>query len=414
MTAIEAVEYENQDSWAVIPITEPAIRFCATGFMRNRGLLYQGCAWAGLLLLLFPIFGLAQANPRNFDDTVASATAAREQGDIPRAIELYRQAVQLNNVWPDGWWFLGLLQYGSDQYTAARDAFSRYIELTPEAGPAWALRGLCEFETGQYDQSLNDLQHGLSLGAANQPRNEKILRYHEALLLTRKGNFEGALQRYALLSRGGESNPELLIGIGLAGLRTPLLPRDLKADKQDIYAAAGNAAFLFWSRDRKGAQREFENLFQRFPAAVNAHYFYGYLLFPMDADEAIVEFRRELEVAPTNAPAQTMVAWDALIRNDYPEALKYSEKAVEEDPTLPVAQLVVGRALVETGDVKGGIEHLEKELQLEPGNLETHLALAKAYSKSGRAEDARHERLLCLQLAQSGPALGGTPQSARP
>jgi tetratricopeptide (TPR) repeat protein len=387
--------------------------------MRHREFIHQICSLTGLMLFVLlpaflPVRGLAQEAPANFDDLATQAAAARDQGDIQHALELYRQAVKLNEKWGDGWWFLGSLHYAADEYTAARDSLTHFIELTPDAGPAFALRGLCEFEIGDYEQSLNDIQHGLSLGAANQPRNEKILRYHEALLLAHKGSFEGALQRYAMLSRGGVSNPELLVGIGLAGLRTPLLPKELKADKEDLYAATGNAAFLFWSGDRKGSQREFENLFQSFPTAVNAHYFYGYLLFPMDADAAIVEFRRELEVAPTNAAAQTMVAWDALIRNDYREALTYSEKAVAEDPTLPVAQLVVGRALVETGDVKGGIEHLEKELQLEPGNLETHLALAKAYSKSGRADDARRERLLCLQLAQSGPAMGGTPQSARP
>jgi len=286
------------------------------------------------------------------------------------------------------------------------------------SGPALALRGLCEFEIGEDEQSLNDIQHGISLGAANQPRNEKILRYHEALLLAHKGNFEGALQRYAALSRAesatGTSNPELLLSIGLAGLRTPLMPKELKADKQDLYVAAGNGAFLFWTKDRKGAERAFQNLFQHFPTAANAHYFYGYLLFPMDPDDAIVEFKRELEIAPANAPAQTMVAWDALIRNDYAEALAYSQKAVTQDAALPMAQLVLGRALVETGDVQSGIEHLEKELQMEPGNFEAHLALAKAYSKSGRSQEARRERELCLQMAQSGPSLGGTPQSARP
>ena len=109
-----------------------------------------------------------------------------------------------------------------------------------------------------------------------------------------------------------------------------------------------------------------------------------------------------------------MVAWDALIRNDFPTALAYSQKAVALDPKLPVAQLALGRALVETGDVKNGIEHLEKELQVEPDNFEAHLALAKAYSKSGRAADARRERLYCLQVAQNNPTQGGTPASARP
>ena len=397
----------------------------ASDYMRQRGFIHSCDRLAGLsisvfvfIMIVLPLIGFAQTSSDSFDEVSAQAAAAREQGDVQHAIELYRQGLRLNAKWADGWWFLGSLHYGADEYTAARDALTHFVELTPNAGPALALRGLCEFEIGDYDQSLNDIQHGISLGAANQPRNEKILRYHEALLLTHMGNFEAALQRYAALSRaesaGGSSNPELLLGIGLAGLRTPVMPKELKADKRDLYLAAGNGAFRFWTNDRKGAEQAFQNLFQHFPTAANAHYFYGYLLFPMDPDDAIVEFKRELEIAPSNAPAQTMVAWDALIRNDYAEALTYSQKAVAQDAALPMAQLVLGRALVETGDVQSGIEHLEKELQMEPGNFEAHLALAKAYSKSGRSQQARRERELCLQMAQSGPSLGGTPQSARP
>ena len=385
------------------------------GFMRQRGIIHHNCALRGLFLfcVLLPVSVWAQTSLASFDEVAVQASAAREQGDISHALELYRQGVHLNPKWPDGWWFLGSLHYGANEYTAGRDALSHYLELTPEAGPALALRGLCEFEIGDYEQSLKDIEHGISLGAASQPRNEKILRFHEAILLAHRGDFEFALQRYGALAREKELSPELLVGAGLAGLRSPILPKELNADKAGLFMAVGKAAFLFWSGDHKGAQLEFQTVFQRFPTAVNVHYFYGYLLFPMDPDEAAVEFRKELEISPANAPAQTMVAWDALIQNDFPRALTYSEKAVAEDPTLPVAQLVLGRALVETGDVKGGIEHLEKELQLEPGNFETHLALAKAYSKSGRAEDARRERLYCLQVAASSPAQGGMPQSAR-
>jgi predicted Zn-dependent protease len=96
-----------------------------------------------------------------------------------------------------------------------------------------------------------------------------------------------------------------------------------------------------------------------------------------------------------------MLAWIPLMQNDGAEALPHARKAVAEDPSLSSAQLVLGRALTETGDTKDGIEYLEKTVQLQPDNLEVHLALAKAYSKSGRKEDARRERLLCLEMTKN-------------
>jgi tetratricopeptide (TPR) repeat protein len=385
-------------------INKVGINFSPRDFMTFGELIRPSCALAGLILLfLLPMCAVAQANPPGFDQIAQKAAAARERDDVPQAIELYSQALQLQPGWSDGWWFLGSLEYQAEAYSAGRDALTHYLDLVPDAGPAWALRGLCEFETQDYTKSLTDIQQGLSLGAGKEAGAEKILRYHEALLLTRRGNFEGALQLYRPLTRGKIPNPELLVGIGLAGLRIPLLPGDLSAEQRDLHMAAGHAAFLFMSGDEKAAQPEFGKLFQRFPTAENAHYLYGSLLSPTDPDQALTEFKRELEISPSNAAAQLMVAWDSLTRNDSATALAYAKKVVAEEPTLPMARLVLGRSLVETGDVTGGTELLEKELQLEPDSLEIHFALARAYSKSGRKEDARRERRLCLRIEHNAP-----------
>jgi len=364
------------------------------------GLFYTALLPAILVNVVFPPTASAQ-EPSGFDELVSQASAAREQNNLPQAIDLYKQAVALNPKWPDGWWFLGSLQYATDAYAPARDALTHYIEINPNAGPAIALRGLCEFETGEYVQSLQDIQRGLALGAANRPRNAGILQYHEALLLTRNGKFGDALQEYGLLSKTSASNPDLFEGVGLAGLRTALLPKEVEASRHELFVMAGDAAFHFMAGDEKAAQQKFQDLFQRFPTAANTHYLYGYLLFPKDPDQAVTEFKRELEIAPSNAAASLMLAWNSLIRNNPSEALVYAQKVVAEEPAFPGAQLVLGRSLVETGDAQAGLAHLGKALQLEPQNLEAHIALAKAYSELGRKQDARRERLLCLELTKN-------------
>jgi predicted Zn-dependent protease len=351
-------------------------------------------------LLLFPILSPAQA-PQTFDDLSAAATTAREQNDLPRAITLYARAVKLKPDWPDGWWFLGLLQYGANNFADARDAISHYIELTPHAAPALALRGLCEFETTDYPQSLQDIQLALSLGAANKTRNEQILRYHEALLLTRTSRFEQALAAYAYFAKTGIDDPDMLVGLGLAGLRTPLLPKEAAASQRDLYSAAGKAAFHFLAGDEVVARQDFQLMFQAFPSTPTAHYLYGYLLFAKDPDAAAEEFRKELAVAPANASANAMLAWTFLMQNNASGALPYARRAAAEEPSRASTQLVLGRSLSETGELNLGIEHLENALQLEPENLEVHLALVRAYSGSGRKEAARRERLQCLQMTRA-------------
>jgi tetratricopeptide (TPR) repeat protein len=381
------------------------------GFCRkkeSRALLSsksRTCRFSLTLITLYGLVFLPRALGQNAldaqNDLIQQASAAQAQNDIPRAIELYSQIVVQNPKWPDGWWFLGSLQYGTGAYLPARDALSHYIEMVPDAGPAMALRGLCEFETGEYSQALADIQHGISLGAANQPRNEQILRYHEALLLTRLGNYAAALKTYGFFAKNGVTNPELFTAIGLAGLRIPLLPKDVSSEQQELVSAAGDAAYRFMAGDENAAEQSFQNLFQRFPKASNVHFLYGYLLFANDPDAALAEFQQELQIAPSNADADVMAAWALLLRSRAADALPHAQQAVGENPSLPSAQLVLGRSLMETGDLKDALDHLEKALQMEPDNLETHLALAKAYSKYGRKEDARRERLFCLQ-ATSG------------
>lgn len=338
----------------------------------------------------------------------AAAAAARDQHDIPRAIELYRQAVQLDPKWPDGWWFLGVLQYGLNAYGPASDALTHFIGLTPEAGPAYAIRGLCEFETANYDQSLNDIQRALTQGAANQTRNTGILRYHQVLLLNHAGRFEEALTASAEFSKG-EASPEIVQAVGEAGLRVPLLPQEVPEASRGLYMAAGNAALTFMSGDASKAQQAFAALFQHFPHTPNAHYLYGYLLFGKDPDGAIAEFKSELAVAPSNAAAEAMLGWAEMIQEDYPEALIHGGNAVALAPQSTTGQLVLGRALVETGDLKQGVAHLQEALNAEPGNLEIHLALVRAYSKSGLREDAQRERQQCLLITRESESHAAQP-----
>ena len=129
------------------------------------------------VLVQAPSLMAAQAAPASFADVSASAAAARDSGDAPRAIQLYHEAVELNPQWAPGWWNLGILQYGSNAYAPAADALTHYLSLTPNAGPAFALRGQCEFEQGQFPESLSDLQQAVALVAtgteasARQPEN---------------------------------------------------------------------------------------------------------------------------------------------------------------------------------------------------------------------------------------------------
>lgn len=363
----------------------PAFRFCIS-----------------VLFFLASIGGqnlIPQEPSAEFADIAARAAAARDQQNLPLAIQLYSQAEQINPSWQEGWWYLGVLQYSSNQYSGAIDAFSHLLQLAPTAVPAMALRGLCEFETGAYDVALRDLDEAVAHGAANEPRNEQIIRFHLALLLAHASRFEDALAQYTALARLHAEAPDLFVAIGLAGTRSTAFPVDVPGTDRAFYESAGHAGYVFLSGEDEEADRLFAALFAQYPARLGLHFYYGYLLFPHDPSMAGDQFREELAIKPTSE-TQALLALTLIYEGQFAEAVQPAQAAYDADPNLQIAQVALGRALAETGDMKRGTELLIAAVQRDPNDLEAHLGLASIYSQSGNREEEARERKICRDLAK--------------
>ena len=393
------------------PISENIIEG-ASNSRHNRAELRSrlGSAWSCVRLLVLACVGvgllalenasLAQQGAASFEDLAGRAAAARDGGNLPLAIDLYGQAEQVKPDWAEGWFYLGMLQYSANAYPAAIDAFNHLLALQPGVPPGMALRGLCEFETGAYDDALRDLEQAVAKGAANEPRNEQILRFHLAELLTRNSRFQDALAQYQFFAAKNILDEDVLVGLGLAGMRTPLLTKDVAAGDRELYKAAGAAGYTLLEENTQLADELFTQLFARYPATPGIHFFYGFLLFPHSPELAIEQFKSEVAVAPGNLEAHAMLAFTLMIASRYAEAKPEAELVLAKAPDMEMAQLALGRSLAEIGDVKRGTDLLNQVLQADPDNLEAHLGMASVYSRTGRREDADREHKICRSLAK--------------
>jgi tetratricopeptide (TPR) repeat protein len=340
--------------------------------------------------------GAQDGQPR-FGDLAARAAQARDAGNLAQAVDLYRQATAAKPDWQEGWWYLGSLEYAANQYQPAIDAFTHLLQLAPQAVPPMALRGLCAFEIGAYNDALRDLEQAVAHGAADDPRNAQILRFHLAQLLTRAGRFQDALSQYAFFQKAMVEDADIDAGIGMAGLRAASLLNETQAQDRVLYEAAGHAGYPLLGQDSVEAERRFRELFAKYPSTRNLHYFYGFLLFPSAPEMAAVEFQRELVVAPDNTPARAMLAYSLMIMGRYAESRTEAERVLSEEPGMEMAQLALGRALVESGEYARGEEILKQVLAGDPQNKEARLGLISIYSHTGRKEDARRERLAMVK-----------------
>ncbi|MEN3332616.1 MAG: hypothetical protein V7641_1981 [Blastocatellia bacterium] len=333
-----------------------------------------------------------------FNKLAKQADAAREAGRLEDAIRLYNQALQMNPKWAEGWWYLGSIFYDRDRYSEAREALKLLLYLQRENGPAWTLLGLCEFQLRNYKEALADILQGKQLGLGGNKEFVSVARYHGSILLTRNGQFEIAFEELRPFSREGNESLSVIEAFGINILRLPLLPAELPPDKRELVLLAGRAAWHQSARHPQEADRAYKELLARYPQAPNANYAYGVFQLIDTPDAALDSFRRELQVKPDNVPAMLQIAFEYIKRNDYEQALPFAQKSVDIAPEFFATHNALGRVLLEMGKIPEAIKELETGVKQAPDSPEMRFALARAYAKAGRSDDARREREIFLQL----------------
>lgn len=343
-------------------------------------------------LLSLGVSAPASAPQKSFDEIAKRADSARMADRMTEAIGLYREAVRLRPSWNEGWLWLGNLLYDQDRFPEAQASFTRLVALAPKPGPAWALKGLCEFEMRDFDGSSQDLEkwvHGNFHGSGDLT---EVAVFHWALLLTRQGRFAQAL--YVLADRAqrkGES-PLLVEAMGLASLRMPNLPEDYSPELRERVWLAGKAAFYVSLHDFARGQEYSHRLLAEYGQQSDVHHLQGtFLKFQLEPAKAAEEFRKELEISPRHVPAMLELAEFEIDSGDLTGASSLARHAVEIEPTNPDTHHILGRALLAAGRAKDSAQELELAQRLAPQSSAIHFHLAAAYRKLGRKDDAQRE-----------------------
>ena len=343
------------------------------------------------------------AGPQNFDTIAAAASAARESDKIDEAIGLYRQAVALRPSWAEGWWFLGTLYYDRDNYSQAAQAFKQAAQIQQKVGAPWAMLGLCEFQLTRYDDARTHLDQARKLGLGDNTELVHVMRYHDGVLSILKGDFEKAQETLGSLSYEGLKSEELIISLGLAILRIGMTPKEITIDYPDhaLIRRAGLAEHFAAEKNMSDAQREYDMVARDYAKAPNVQYAYGrFLLMNRDDEGAQAAFQRELQNWPKHALARCQLANIKLRNKDIEGGLPLAEEAVKIAPRLPLAHYVLGRLLLDAGQNDRAIAELETVSQMVSNEPKIYFALARAYTKAKRKQDADKARATFTRLSQ--------------
>lgn len=347
--------------------------------------------------------GQRSVQQQEFEKLVAQANSAREAGRFDEAIELYRRAVAAHPKWDEGWWYLATLLYDRDNYAEAARAFRQTAELQSKIGTPLVMLGLCEFQLGHYDDALAHITRGHQLGLVDNPELGRVMRYHEGLLLLLKGEFEAAQQMLDGLAFEGLSSENLIIALGSAVLRVPVLPDQIDPHQRehDLIRRAGWAELQAAQRNTSDALREYSRLAEDFAKVPNVQYAFGrFLLARRDQEGALAAFHHEIENAPDNALPRLQLAFMKLNNKESAEGLPLAREALRLAPNMPVTHYLLGRLLFDAGQNAEAIVELETAKRFWPDEPKVYFALARAYARANRKEDAARARETFTRLNQ--------------
>ncbi len=123
-----------------------------------------------------------------------------------------------------------------------------------------------------------------------------------------------------------------------------------------------------------------------------AHFLLGELhLYKSRIPEAIDDFKQELALNPSYAPAYYKLA-DAYLRiQNYDEAERLLQRSIWVDATSTGPYILLGKVLEKKGETALAVRALEHAAKMDPNNPMTHQLLGQAYRELGQTELARRE-----------------------
>jgi tetratricopeptide (TPR) repeat protein len=345
-----------------------------------------------------------------FERLKAEAQALFQSEKMAEALVRYNQLVKLQPACSECWWYVGTLNYNQNNFSDAAAAFSKFVVLEPKNGPAWGFLGLSEYKMKRYGLALTHLEKARSLGLGDNEELTSAVRYHHAVLLNQTGNFEAArfllIRTYAAKDQG---SPAVLLALGMADLHIATPISDLSPEKQEMASQFGKAVFLGYSGKVAEAVDLFEKLEVQYRGQPNVAYAYGVALSEGQRhEEALENFRRELERDPNHVAAMMQIAWILVMKAQYAEANSYVEKGLARDPENFAGIYMKGRILLAERKLPEAISFLEKAVRLDPDSANAYFSLMQAYKRANRMAEADKaqkifEKLNAQQTQQSPP-----------
>jgi predicted Zn-dependent protease len=281
------------------------------------------------------------------------------------------------------------------------------LAYNPKHGTAHLMLALCEYQLDRNDSALQHIGTAKRLGIKSDQQLVRVLHYHEAMLLLRKGRYEDALDALKVLVEAGVESDELDAALGLGVLL--IRPKDAPSDgaEHQIVVRAGRAERQRLAQQWDVARAAYGDLVKQSPAFPNIHYAFGrFLLAVEDTDAAIQQFKEEIENNPQHVRARMQIA-ATYYRVDSAAGIPFAQEVVNLEPDYPFGHYLLGLLYLDSRDLTHSIQELETAVRMVPTEPQFQFSLGSAYARAGRPKDAARARAAFARLGGTRPPGSG-------
>jgi Flp pilus assembly protein TadD len=313
--------------------------------------------------------------------TEAQVKAGRAEAWIA---ELQRRNAQAERAMNH--YMLGLAYFSraSDAGTLAVTAFERALALRPDEPEFHYRLGLARLESEQYAAAVGPLRR-----AAELAPDRAGIRLPLAKALHRTGDTAGAVAALSVLVRKEPSPKEVATARALMNQLADPFARFPQAAESKLEEGM---RYLQEMDAPQPALVAFEEILRDYPDLAVVHALMGLAWQRLDdAGRAVEEFKRAIELAPTDGKNHFYLGELYLSRQRPEAARQYLEKAVELNPLLDLAWFRLGDIHLERKDLKAAHEAFRVLTHLQPDQAPPRGKLALVLQLEGDWAGAERE-----------------------
>ena len=322
--------------------------------------------------------------------SLLAAEVAAESGDYATAEKLLLAIPADSADSEKAQYRLAVIKFNTGRYEQSQGIVQELIRRGRKDGPILRLGAWCYHKTNQDEQAINTFREAVEL----DPTDEKNFLDLGALLLEqRKLSAARELANRTVVAFAKSADAlALLAAVELAAENytdaVETYSRSLELDRDNTEATVGLAKAQAAAGMNGQARETLEKAMQRFPG------------------KAAFELQLALLLLSEAASRDPLTQARA-------ERLLHS--AAKHDPNSAEAQYQLGNLALSRGQIKSAIEYLENAARASSESAKAHFALARAYRRAGRTEDAARETELYERFKkQSNSGLKSSSENLHP